>query len=466
VPPAALQQPPSTIPSVPIPVPIDIGAPKPTRLFELKWGADLSEDYSDNFNLTTRKPVTNFRTTIGPRAMLFIHGAHVEGLLVGQSGAAWDSSSEDFSYFPNVLGQVTVEVTPRWTLGASGSFIRGDQASQTNRLGIQPVRQTFTTTSLGLTSNYALSTLSFRHSYQFNEFDQENGQTSTTHTAGAGASLTLAQINTLGLDYTYTHNDTAAAGAGTGSASSSGFASISNSGTGQKSHLDGNEIALSFVREVTARLTAGLSGNYAWRTSTTDAFGSQPRTSRDFTRYGGTFFSTFTLPSLILRGSAGVARLESGSTTPETLFTSVTNATYLAGPLTINVALEQGFSETFNAGQNVGVVKTQGASAGLSYAFTSKVTGSVNGGYRKNEQTGIAGGASGTDNKVWTASANLSWQARQWLTVALDYIYTDNEPIGTASRVSGANSASSISTGGTNTAFQENHARLSLKFDF
>lgn len=477
LPPGTVFQPPPTIPSVPVPTPVELPT-RPGQLFEFKLGTDLVEEYSDNFFFASVHPTDNLRTLLVPRGILFLHSAYVEGLIQTRLSTAWDSSTKTYSFFPDAGAQITAEVTPRWTLGGSGSFVQTDNPAATNRLGIQPQRNKSTSFTLGATSNYAFTTLALRQSYGFNRIDQAEGSSTTGHTAGGGASLTLAQIHVLSLDYTYTHNET------TGGTSGNGSTGTGATGTGsqttssdQKTTNESNGFVVSLSREVSPRLVAGVSANYGWNTtqqtgssqgSTTTSSSStaQGSTTTDFTRYGAGFFSTYTLPFLVFRGSLGFIHL-SGSDVDETALSSMTGLTYFTGPLSVDLSVESGFSESFLGNTvNFGVVKTQSGTFGVAYAFTPKMTARIGGSYRQNEQTGLGGGGTaGNKTAVGTASASVSWQALQWFAISLDYVYTNSRTLDGGSSTS-TTSGTSTGTGTTNNNLHENHARISLKFDF
>ena len=142
LPPGTIFQPPPTIPSVPTPTPLEIPTVKPGQLFELKLGTDVVEEYSDNFFFASVHPTTNFRTMLVPRGIFMLHSAYLEGVLQSGLNTAWDSSTKEYTFFPNARAQITAELTPHWTLGVSGSFVRTDNPGATNRLGIQPQRST------------------------------------------------------------------------------------------------------------------------------------------------------------------------------------------------------------------------------------------------------------------------------------------------------------------------------------
>src|SRR4029434_9593088 len=112
-----------------------------------------------------------------------------------------------------------------------------------------------------------------------------------------------------------------------------------------------------------------------------------------------------------------------------------TTASYTFARTVISLILEHGFSETFDAGQNFGVVETTGANASLSYAFTPRVSGTMSAYYRKTKSTGIGGGESinggpnvGSNqsdvNEGVGANVTLTVGLLRWLNLALSYTYT------------------------------------------
>jgi hypothetical protein len=485
LPPGTVIQPPPTIPSVPLPTPIEMPITKPAQLFEFKLGTDVVEEYSDNFFLASVQPITNFRTLLVPRGILLLHGAFLEGVFQTALNTAWDSSVDQYSFFPSAGGQITAEVTPRWILGLSTSFTQTDNPAATNRLGIQSQRNKSTGFTAGATSNYAFTPLVLRQSYMFNRFQETEGSTTTGHTAGGGASLTLARINTLSLDYTYTLNESKSEGGGDQDTNGTGTSSTSGGGGSQKTTNEGHGFVLGLSREVSARLVGGASANFAWRTtkasgaaqdsSTTSTSTSQGgTTTTDFTRWGAGIFGTYTLPdTLIFRGSLGFINLNGSGGVNETVLSTQTSMTYFSGPLTLDASLESGFSETFQGNSsNFGVVKTQSVSVGAGYAFTPKITARVGGSYRRNEETGLGGGGTaGNKTTVASVTGGVSWQALPWLAVILDYTYTNSETLDGDSSTTGTGGGAGGTTGtGTGaasaTGYQENRARISFKFDF
>lgn len=482
VPAGTVIQPPPTIPSVRTPPPLPL-ALRASQLFEFQLGTDLVEEYSDNFFLSSTLEIENYRTLLVPRGTMFLHGPNLEGLLSTRLSTAWDSSTKEVTFFPSARAQLTAQVTPRWTLGASGSFVKTDSPGAVNRLDIQPQRRTSTIMALGVTSNYAFTTLALRNSYSLNRLDQDEGDSTTAYTIGTGASLTLARINTLSFDYTYTHSEnTPSDETGTGTATGVGTATTGAQDSSGNQTNDGHGFVLSLSREVSARLVAGASANYGWRDTEQDddsssqsssgGQGTQGSSSSSFTRWGAGLFWTYTLPFLVFRGSLGFVHV-SGEDVEETIPAITGSVRYFSGPLILDGSFESGVSESFlGRGVNFGVAKTLGAAGSASYAFTPKIVGRVGSSYRRTEQTGLGGGGTaGQKNSVVTATAGFTWQALQWLAIVLDYRYTKNSPLDEDSSTggattSGAGATSGTGVGGNQEGYVENLGRLSIKMDF
>jgi uncharacterized protein (PEP-CTERM system associated) len=86
--------------------------------------------------------------------------------------------------------------------------------------------------------------------------------------------------------------------------------------------------------------------------------------------------------------------------------------------------VDAGFSETFQTGQNFGVVETRGVHGSLSYPLTPFVLGTVSGFYRENRfPAGASSGPPRTED-TWGGEASVSVALREWLTLVLQYGYT------------------------------------------
>ena len=185
-----------------------------------------------------------------------------------------------------------------------------------------------------------------------------------------------------------------------------------------------------------------------------------------FSSYG-TGTTPFTISGRI--GLSGVTSDSGDSRGPDLSLS--TTASYAFARAVASLALEHGFSETFAAGENFGVVETTGATVTLTYPFTTRTSGLLSAYYRKTESTGIGGGQSiaggpniGSNqddiNETVGATASLSIALLRWLNLNLSYTYTHRFD-------TSANGTVTTSTfGGSNVGYTENRARIGLDFIF
>jgi hypothetical protein len=183
-------------------------------------------------------------------------------------------------------------------------------------------------------------------------------------------------------------------------------------------------VTASVSRDLSARTTAGLSGSYAARRQTT------PFRQSDYTRWSLSVFNNYVLPEkIIMRGNIGVSQLDGDQSSGSPLLTSFSSLSYWFGPALATVTAERGFSETFGAGENFGVVETSGYSASLAYPFTPFVRGFVEVSYRENEFSGEGDSGfssrAGTEETTLGGTVSLSVQLLRWLASSLEYAYTD-----------------------------------------
>ena len=110
-----------------------------------------------------------------------------------------------------------------------------------------------------------------------------------------------------------------------------------------------------------------------------------------------------------------------------------------------------------------------GATATLSYPFTTRMNGEVSGYYRKTETTGIGGGQSisggpniGSNssdvNEYVGAAATLRMGLLRWLSLTLTYTYTH--------RFDNGNTATNGSSDNFNAGYTENRVRLGFDIKF
>jgi hypothetical protein len=403
--------PPATIPSAPQRVlPEALGVP-PTAVFQLQSGVTFSEEYTDNFNLTRTDKESNFRSSLSPALRLIINSAFTKGVIGYTFSPSHDSSTDDVQYFQSLLGQVTWEANPRWRLTLADVLTRSDQPADADRLGLRQQRQTFTSNTFALTSDYLIGTIATQQYYRLSMFDNEDGAKTTSHVAGLSATVPLYSTNSLTSGYEYLTSETDEGG---------GDGPISDRSRQFGDETSGHRVTAAFTRQVSTLRSVGLASSYAFRRVTDDSG------DNDFQLWNVSAFTKYTLPGrLTLRGSLGLSGLvgESGISDGPNVSTA-SSLTYQFVRTIVVLSLDRGFSETFSDGENFGVVKTEGATGSLSYSFTPNVSGTVSGFYRRNRFTdaGSVDSSDGDRTQNWGGALALSW--RIWRSILVDLSYT------------------------------------------
>ena len=394
--------PPPTIPSgpepvVPIPVP-ETG--RPAKTFDIRPSIGVSEEYSDNFNQTPTNKVSNFRSAVIPGLLVLVD----LGLLTGQAAyyptVFYDSSLDKADVNNAFSGQLTWQALPRLKLSASEVFTQGDEPSQADRLSLRTGRQQFTSNLLSLTGDYVFDPYAVKGYYHLSTFSS-GGELTATQTPGANASFTFLKSNRLTLGYEYLDSRT------------------TSDIPRNDSTITGHQVAGTVSRDVTRDLTAGITAVYAVREE------QKATGNTDLTRKSVSLFVNYVVPDLVIQGNIGVVQFEGGSLSGRPLLTTDSTISYYLGPAVLGLRLERGFSETFEQGQNFGIVETSSISASVAYKFTPLLSGLITGGYRENKQTGEGGGQAGRTDKVISAGAHITYQIFRWLSASLDYTYTD-----------------------------------------
>jgi hypothetical protein len=411
--------PPPTIPTAPevlLPLP-PLPTNRPVKTFDFRPMLSVSEEYSDNFNRSSRDPISNFRSMISPGFQLLLDSGFLTGQAMYTLSAFRDSSVDEFGKHHLFVGQLAWQVTPRLKLSLADTFTQSDNPALADRLDLRLARQEFTSNLLSLVGDYSLGgRIDTSEYYRLSTFTSAQ-QTTSTHTLGAKGSVPLGQIHTLTLGYEYLDSETTVERAGAGVVGAFG-----NSAT------TGHQLTGSFSRDLTKERTAGVTAAYAIREQTV----ASGRTN--FSRWSVSLFNNYVAEKLVLRGSIGLAQLDAQGAKARLLFTSDTDVAYHLGPAVLGLRLERGFSESFGQGQNFGVVETSGISGSLFYRFSPLLTASATGGYRENKFTGLGGGLAGGEDQVITVTANLSYQVLRWLTATVDYTYThaklSGQPLG------------------------------------
>src|SRR5262249_7088147 len=152
--------------------------------------------------------------------------------------------------------------------------------------------------------------------------------------------------------------------------------------------------------------------SYAVRTPTND---------EPFTVWTIAPFTNFALGPLATSGSVGFTQISSKRVGTLNSITTFSNISYAFPVGSASLSVDQGFSETFTTGQNFGVVKTRGITAGYSYpvASTANLLASVF--YRENNTTGLTVGNVAT--QAYGASLLFTMPILRWLGFNAQYRY-------------------------------------------
>jgi hypothetical protein len=446
-----------TIPSASqrvLPAPALRGAP--TARFTLEPTVTVSEEYTDNFNLTARNKQSNFRSTVAPGLGLIINGAFLKGLISYKFAPSYDTATSDVSLFHSLLGQVVWEATPLWKLTLADTLTRNDQPSQADRLGLRQQRQTFTSNTLSLASDYLLGTVATRQSYQMSTFSSAESGDTTSHTLALSATVPLGQTNSISGGYEYLVSNTTN---GTGTFTTS----TTTSGASNDFDVTGHKFTAGATRKVNTLRSVGITTSYALRTVTSR------NSETDFQLWNAAVFTDYELPGrLKLSGSLGVSGLntDAGASVGPNLSTK-SSLTYHFARAVLSLAVDKGFSETFADGENFGVVDTEGVTGSLSYPFTPWLTGTLAGFYRRNKTTGIGNTSLGIQqnqqSENWGGTLGFSWQLRPGLLLELSYAYTQQVGSDNRQGVTGITGNGSIGIGNS---YTENRVRAAVNLSF
>ena len=443
-------QPPPTVPSAPQRVlPPETVRVVPTATFQFEPSITLSEEYTDNFNLTERNKESNFRTTVAPGLRLLINTPLTRGVIAYTFSPAYDTAPDDFSLFHSLLGQVVWQANPRWTLTLADAFTRSDEAGQADRLALRQERRKFTSNTLSLSSDYLIGTVATRQSYQWSLFDNDDGAETSSHILAASATVPLYQVHLVTGGYEYLTSETS----GGTDTTVTGFG-----GSSGNFDVTGHRLTASGSRRLNPVTLVGLRTSYAWRNVTSEL------RERDFQLWNAAVFSDYQLPGrLLLRGSVGVSGVmaDSGETLGP-LLSTLTSLTYQFGRAVATVAVDRGYSETFAEGENFGLVETEGITVSLTYPFTPTLSGTASGFFRHNEFTDVvsdsrAGLQNDRETESWGGTILFTYQMLRNLLLDLSYSYVRQEGFGGRSGVSDV---------GADNSYTENRVRASIRLNF
>jgi hypothetical protein len=441
------------IPSSPVRVlPAPALRAAPSARIQIDPSITVSEEYTDNFDLSERNRRSNFRSTISPTLGVAINGAFLKGLVSYKLAPSYDTAVDDVSLFHSLLGQIVWEVNPRWKLTLADTFTHSDEPSDADRLGLRQQRQTFTRNTLLLASDYVIGRVATRQSYQMASFTDDLGEETKSHTLALSATAPLYQTNSISGGYEYL------TGTSTGSRTDPSTALTSS----DDFDITGHRFTAAATRKLNTLQSVGVTTSYALRHVTS-------QTREDFQLWNVSTFTDYELPGrLRLHLTLGVSGLNTDSDDVGPNFSTKSTLSYQFARAVISVGVDRGFSETFTEGENFGVVATQGVSASLSYSFTPSLTGSIGASYRRSKTTNI-GDDVGTNQRIdeaenWGGLLGVIWQVRKGLSVEVGYSYIkqigsdDRQSTGTAGQFGGRLD--------TNNNYTENKVRAAVNFTF
>jgi hypothetical protein len=403
---------PATIPSAQAPGYRLFDLPtRPGATFELLYSLGVTEEYTDNFNLSKTDKESNFRTVISPGATLLINGARTRGRLSFTPSFSYDSSNDDTNLFLAFSGTVVWEATPFFTLTAADTLSLSDDYLTAGTLSLRREREKFISNVFSLYGDYRRDTLSVSPYYVLSTFFDEGGEDTggedtVTHSVGVTLSKRFLIRNTGTVGYEYLYSDTSDDG----------------------EDVSGHQVTLSLAHQLNVETAVGLSGSYAHRWV---SGGGLPGSDEYYIVTVSVFGSYIVRGIWSASASTGYTWLKAIDVSPrvptdsESLPFVSAQVSYFALPRTVlTLSGFSGFSESFSRGENFGVVETYGVTGTVSYAVTPLVGAFASAFWNVSQETGVAGGVRGDPEETYGVNAGLSYQALRWLSLGLTYTHT------------------------------------------
>jgi hypothetical protein len=405
----------------------------PGATFEYHSTLTLSEQYTDNFNLTpsARGKQSNFRTTLSPGSTILINTAKTQGSVSATSGFSHDSSTSqtDFNTFPSLSASIRHSFNPRLSLTLTDSFNRNDNPSVADSSGLRQQRQTFTSNTFGASVDWLIDLLQTQYYYRNSFFSQSNtnstsqsnsnssnqsnsnssnqsNSNTTSQIFGLSASTRAGALNTVRVGYEY---------------------SISEPQQDVTSY--GNLFTASVSHQLGTYASAGVQSSYSMQTLD------------DLKIWNGSVFGTYGLPTgFSFSGSLGYSLLNSDVASNQSGYSGNINASYAHARGVISLGIFQDYRTTYQggqigqngvdqSGQNFGVVQTSGLTGNFTYQLTPLIGSFLQAAYNQNKNTGIGNTKSNTSQDFFTASAGVNWPVLRWLNLSLQYVRNQyNQP--------------------------------------
>ena len=407
----------------------------------------LSEEYSDNFFLTSSHARHNFRSTFGPGFTVLLNGARTFGALSTAVDLVHDTvehSGPDVKVFPSVNAAIRYALTPRLALTFTDTFVRSDSANTLDRSGLRQGRQTSSTNSAALTVDWLLDQVATQAYYRnvlfFNEGDAEGGaeggagqtnqgnqNNSITHILGVNAATRVATDYLIRAGYEFSRTDTMGGGS-------------NNVGGDTTSHTFFGAAS----RQFGLYTTGGVSTSYSFQTQ------------NDSRTWNASVFGAYGLPmGLSFSGAVGYSVLMSDSQDSEGMVSANATVSYRFTRAVISVGVFQDFRQTAQQGENFGTVQTRSYFGSFLYQLTPFINSLLRVTYTENSPTGTGNVEGSGTQKYLTYGAAVNWQALRWLTASLQYSYTQQ------TGNSAFNQGGTGNTGDTGN-YAENRVTLSL----
>ncbi len=378
----------------------------PGATFEYHSTLTLSEEYTDNFNLTTsaQGKQSNFRTTLSPGSTILMNTAKTHGSLSATSGFTYDSSTGpgDFNIFPSLSASIRHSFNPRLSLTLTDSFNRNDDPGVADSSGLRQQRETFISNTFGASVSWLIDLLQtqyyYRNSLFISDTDSSSDVTTTSHIFGLGASTRVGALNTVAVGYEF---------------------SLSKPREDVTSY--GNLFTASVSHRLGPYASAGVQGSYAMQTLD------------DVKVWNGSVFGTYGLPTgFSFSGSLGYTLVNSDVASNQSGVSGDINASYAHARGVISLGIFQDYRTTYQggqlgqntvdqSGQDFGVVQTLGLTGNFTYQLTPLIGSFFQATYTQNENTGIGNTKSNTTQDFFTASTGINWHPLRWLSLSLRY---------------------------------------------
>jgi hypothetical protein len=368
-------------------------------------GVSLSEQYTDNFFLTERRRVENFRTLLTGSLTATLNYPNTQGSLTTNLSGAYDTArdSDNYSFFPSFTGSLQHTFNPRVKLVVSDTFVRDDDPSLSDPTGnargnstnLRGERSTFSVNTFSVSLSWLIDIVQTQGYYRNSLFIGQH-ETTMSHIFGATASMPVGALNTVSAGYEFTTRDT------TGDATGQTLA---------------HRVFGAFSRQLDTFTTAGVSSSFSMIFADTDS------------RIANiSLFAAHGIPGgFSLSASVGYSLFDSDAASSlRHSFSSSITASYRFAFATLSAGYFQDFRQTADEGEDFGIILSRTAFVNFSYAITPFVTASARGQYSRNEP--VSGGGSGiAPQSTYVAGASVSWRILTWLSLTGAYTWTKRE---------------------------------------